>query len=206
MKARGNCRAASSLPCYHVPRRLTPLLLVVPVLYHALSLKQPWAALLAAGLKTIEIRRWRTRHTGPLLIHAARVPDDRHQAWAHLPSHLHQAASLGGGIVGVGTLHRCKRYSTPAAFVADASHHLNDPSWFESPGLYGLCFTDLHPLPFRQVPGYVRIFEVELDDLELPPTVASPGPAPTGLNAVLHRISRLVRSLGRGQSDPDPEV
>lgn len=37
----------------------------------ALSLWQPWASLVVAGVKTIETRRWSTRHRGPLLIHAA---------------------------------------------------------------------------------------------------------------------------------------
>ena len=37
----------------------------------ALSVRQPWASLLVAGVKTVETRSWRTRHRGPLLIHAA---------------------------------------------------------------------------------------------------------------------------------------
>lgn len=38
----------------------------------ALSLWQPWATLMAAGLKTIETRHWPTRYRGPLAIHAAK--------------------------------------------------------------------------------------------------------------------------------------
>ena len=37
----------------------------------ALSLWQPWASLLVAGVKQIETRSWPIRHRGPLLIHAA---------------------------------------------------------------------------------------------------------------------------------------
>jgi hypothetical protein len=169
----------------------------VAVLYHALSLKQPWAALLAAGLKTVEVRRWRTDYRGPLLIHAARVPDDRPEAWAHVPPELREAAGLGGGLVGVGTLASLKPYRDLDAFVADAGLHLNDPSWFEHQGLFGLCFTDLRPLPFRRVPGYVRIFEVELDGLDLPPAPAAPAAAAAPVfAAVLHRFRRLARALG----------
>ena len=40
----------------------------------ALSLWQPWASLMAAGLKTIETRDWPTRYRGPLAIHAAKRP------------------------------------------------------------------------------------------------------------------------------------
>lgn len=37
----------------------------------ALTLHQPWATLIAAGIKTIETRSWSTKHRGPLAIHAA---------------------------------------------------------------------------------------------------------------------------------------
>ena len=37
----------------------------------AISLWQPWATLMALGLKKIETRSWATKYRGPLLIHAA---------------------------------------------------------------------------------------------------------------------------------------
>lgn len=37
----------------------------------ALTLTQPWAGLVAAGLKTVESRTWGTAYRGPLAIHAA---------------------------------------------------------------------------------------------------------------------------------------
>lgn len=44
----------------------------------AISLWQPWASLMAMGLKKVETRHWPTRYRGPLLIHAAKkfVPPD----------------------------------------------------------------------------------------------------------------------------------
>jgi hypothetical protein len=42
----------------------------------ALSVKQPWASLIASGRKTIETRMYCTRHRGWLLIMASRVVDD----------------------------------------------------------------------------------------------------------------------------------
>ena len=42
----------------------------------ALSVKQPWASLIAGGHKTIEWRSWRTNYRGPLLICAGKIPDD----------------------------------------------------------------------------------------------------------------------------------
>lgn len=34
----------------------------------AISIKQPWASLVAAGTKTVECRTWKTHYRGPLLI------------------------------------------------------------------------------------------------------------------------------------------
>lgn len=40
----------------------------------ALSVRQPWAWAIAAGLKDVENRSWPTSYRGPLLIHASRKP------------------------------------------------------------------------------------------------------------------------------------
>ncbi|MFL5313070.1 MAG: ASCH domain-containing protein [Myxococcales bacterium] len=37
-----------------------------------LTLTQPWASLVAAGVKTIETRSWRSDYRGPIAIHAAK--------------------------------------------------------------------------------------------------------------------------------------
>ena len=42
----------------------------------ALIVRQPYAALIAAGIKRIENRSWPTAHRGALAIHAARAPAD----------------------------------------------------------------------------------------------------------------------------------
>ena len=42
----------------------------------ALSVRQPWANLIASGRKRIEYRSWATRYRGPLLICAARTAAD----------------------------------------------------------------------------------------------------------------------------------
>jgi hypothetical protein len=125
-------------------------------------LKQPWAALLASGRKTIEVRRWQTLRCGRILIHAARVPDERPEAWALVPRHLLEMARLSGGILGAGELTGCVSYRTLEAFVADKRHHLNDPAWFQ-PGLFGFKFANLTVLPFRPYSGWVRFFPVDYE-------------------------------------------
>lgn len=56
-----------------------------------LTLHQPWASLIAAGVKTIETRSWSTSYRGPLAIHAgkASVPLwDARSAWEAIgPGH-----------------------------------------------------------------------------------------------------------------------
>lgn len=128
---------------------------------YALSLKQPWAALLVHGRKTVEVRRWPTARRGSVLIHAARVPDERSEVWARVPPELREAARLLGGIVGQGELTGCRAYRTAEAFAADQARHLNDPGWFDGRVLYGFAFDRLTVLPFRPYPGWMRFFPVE---------------------------------------------
>jgi len=40
----------------------------------ALSVKQPWANMIASGEKTIETRKWYTDYRGPLLIVSSKAP------------------------------------------------------------------------------------------------------------------------------------
>ena len=132
--------------------------MVQPV--YALSLKQPWAALLVHGRKSVEVRSWPTARRGRILIHAARVSDPRPEAWAWVPPELADAARLVGGIIGAAELTGCRTYRTPDAFAADAHLHLNDPSWFRPPALYGFTLAHAAVLPFRELPGWMRFFPV----------------------------------------------
>ena len=137
--------------------------------HYALSLKQPWAALLVHGRKTVEVRRWATARRGPVLIHAARLPDERPEAWARVPPELLPAARLVGGVIGLGELKACLAYRSAQAFVADEARHLNHPAWFRPPQLYGFVFANARALPFRPFPGNVRFFRVPDLPGETPP-------------------------------------
>jgi ASCH domain len=137
----------------------------VEVTQYALSLKQPWAALLVHGRKTIEVRRWATARRGLILIHAARVPDARPEAWAHVPPELREASRIVGGVVGAADLTGVKAYRSAEAFVADQARHLNDPSWFQPPRLYGFLFANPRLLPFRSYKGNVRFFTVNPSEM-----------------------------------------
>ena len=43
----------------------------------AISLKQPWASLVADGKKTIETRKWPTKYRGDILIVSSKKPTDK---------------------------------------------------------------------------------------------------------------------------------
>jgi hypothetical protein len=130
---------------------------------YALSLKQPWAALLAHGLKTVEVRRWPTARRGRFLIHAARIPDPRADVWQLVPDPLREAAALNGGIVGAGEVTACLAYHTREEFELDRGRHWNDPQWFEGPVLYGFVVANAAALPFRPCSGWMRFFPVGRD-------------------------------------------
>lgn len=44
----------------------------------ALTIRQPWASLIAEGVKTIETRSWSTKYRGPIAIHAGKA-----ELWRH---------------------------------------------------------------------------------------------------------------------------
>lgn len=48
-----------------------------------LSVKQPWADLIASGEKSLEIRSWPTKYRGPLLIAASAAPSRSEDARRH---------------------------------------------------------------------------------------------------------------------------
>ena len=128
---------------------------------YALSIKQPWAALVVGGLKTVEVRRWPTARRGRVLIHAARIPDERDDAWKHVPEHLHALAQLQGGVIGAAELKDCKKYADLATFLRDQKLHLNEAHWFAPPLLYGFAFAKPEVVPFQRYKGWFKFFRVQ---------------------------------------------
>ena len=133
----------------------------------AISIKQPWAALIVAGLKTIEVRTWSARRVGPVLIHAGKTADDRPDGWALITTPaLSEAAALRGGFVGLAEVAGCLAYTSAETFAADADQHLNPPDWFAPPRLYGFLLRDIRPVTFYPYPGQTFFFRVRGVDLE----------------------------------------
>jgi hypothetical protein len=128
----------------------------------AISIKQPWATLLAYGVKSVEVRTWPSSRRGPVLIHASKTPDERPEAWKWITTpELRAATELRGGVVGWGEMIGCVHYTTADEFLADSGRHLNAPDWYVDSGLFGLTFRNLRPVPFFATPGNTFFFRVE---------------------------------------------
>src|SRR5215207_3624450 len=125
----------------------------------AVSIKQPWAALIVHGLKTIELRKWQPRRRGEIYIHAGANPDESPGAWANLPESLKAFAYRRRGVVGKVELKSVKRYVTLADYQADRANHFASDEWF-SEGLFGWVLENPQPLPFEPRPGNLRLFRL----------------------------------------------
>lgn len=138
----------------------------------AISLYQPWAQLLAAGVKRLETRSWMTTYQGPVAIHAGARMDDAFMALAAFDPHFHAAfreygwthwsQAYGdlpfGAIIGVATLRLCVGVESPAL-----APWLTPPERAFgnfSPGRYAWIFDDarlITPIPYR---GRQRLFNI----------------------------------------------
>ena len=84
-----------------------------------LSLKQPYADLLAIGRKTIEIRKWNTNFRGPFLIHASKnVNKD-----ACLTLGFDESNLVKGAIIGKAFVYDVIKYTTMDDFFGDRHKH-----------------------------------------------------------------------------------
>lgn len=116
----------------------------------ALTLWQPWASLVAHGLKTYETRSWATNYRGPLAIHAGlrrEMPDD--MDWSVLPAALKLDIERGtlprGAVVALARLVGCYECGPRigGAFVPPSAEE--DYGDF-SPGRYAWALEDVRPL------------------------------------------------------------
>lgn len=112
----------------------------------ALSIRQPWASLIASGRKTIELRSWRTHYRGPLLICSGSRPSS---AWR--PEDAAVIGPLGVSVCIVDVID-C-RLATPD----DAHAACTDPS----DGLFAWVLANARATEHRPVKGKLSFFQVE---------------------------------------------
>lgn len=102
-----------------------------------LSVRQPWANIIAAGTKTIETRSWWTKYRGPLLIASCKKP----------------AIEPAGKILAIVTLTAC-RLMSPRDKEAACCDYI--------PGWYSWVFSKIYKLQDPQpVKGSQGIYNVD---------------------------------------------
>ncbi len=146
------------------------------LLLPALSIRQPWAGLIVAGRKRIEIRHWSTALRGRLLIHASKTRDERSEAVGQVTSDVEDLCGLTGGVIGLVDLIECHEYRTRNQFVRAAADHLNMPEWFTPPAMYGLRLAAPIAVPFHRCSGQTRFFYV--GGVTVPPVIFPPEYSP----------------------------
>jgi predicted transcriptional regulator len=122
-----------------------------------LSLKQPYADLLAFGEKTIELRKWNTRFRGEFLIHASKNIDI--QACERLDIDIDKLTI--GAIIGSAFLYDFKEYSNQEEFNKDKQKHFSLVTKYFDGYKYGFLIRNARlfkkSIPYR---GKLRFFEV----------------------------------------------
>jgi hypothetical protein len=97
----------------------------------SLSIRQPWAWLIAAGHKNIENRGWRTDFVGRIYIHAAKLYDNSYRADLYhiaLPSVM-----TFGAIIGEVDIVDCVTRSNSKWFIGPYGFVLSNPVLYIKP-------------------------------------------------------------------------
>ena len=122
-----------------------------------LSLKQPFADLLALGEKTIELRKWNSKFRGEFLLHASKNIDI--DSCDRLDIDIDQLSV--GAIIGSAFLYDVKFYSTQEDFNRDKQKHFSIISKYLDGYKYGFLIRNAKmfskPIAY---PGQLRFFEV----------------------------------------------
>ena len=118
----------------------------------ALSVRQPWAWLIANNYKDIENRKWWTDFRGEFLVHTGKTFDREGYHWVKSNTEI-QMPEIDefpkGGIVGM-------------AELIDCVTHYNS-RWFFGP--YGFVIKNAKPLKFVPLRGRLQFFSVPLETI-----------------------------------------
>jgi hypothetical protein len=120
----------------------------------ALSVRQPWASLIAAGVKRAEVRPRPTRHRGPLLICASRSWRASADGLAAVQRLGHDIAALPRGVaIAVVDVVGCRPMAEGDAGAACCPLE---------PGAFVWLLTGARPIEPFAVHGRLGLFNVEL--------------------------------------------
>ena len=132
------------------------------MLERAISLRQPWASLMAHGHKRIENRSWPTKFEGPLLIHASLWwrREEIERDWA-LSLSILENAGLASPSFGMDEMRAARGGVIGRMTVTGCLAESDDPFFF---GPYGFPTRDAHALDkVVACRGMLGIFAVPKD-------------------------------------------
>ena len=139
------CVEKTGEPCHWVAENLCSA--CVPV--RALSIRQPWAQMLAQGIKPVENRTWGTAFRGRFWIHASKTFDREGYVWIRTTFPKLDIPMPGGysmgGIVGMATM-------------IDCVEEMPSP-WFAGP--FGFVIEQAEKVEFKKLLGQRKFFEAK---------------------------------------------
>jgi len=138
----------------------------------ALSLKQPFAWLIANGYLLVDDRSWGTQYRGPILIHASKGLYEEYYQYIkrHTDVPIPDRDKLEyGGVVGIAKLVLC---SKPGELPAGISREQRAHFGGVHQEYYGFLFEQATPLPLMPCAGKLGIFEIDIDKLLAAPPAA----------------------------------
>jgi len=141
-----------------------------------LSLKQPYAWLIANGYLLVDDRTWGTQYRGPILIHASKGLYEQYYDYIKSNTDIPLPAKEKlqyGGIVGIANLVLCSR---PGDLPKNISRLQRAHFGGIHQEYFGFLFEEATPVGFMPCPGKLGIFEINVDEL-----LAAPPPAQTEL-------------------------
>lgn len=117
----------------------------------ALSIRQPWAWLIAHGYKPVENRTWKTNYRGPILLHAS-------QGMTRFEYEEAAAVAIDAGVTNLPAFESLERGGFVGAVdVVDCVESHQSPFFF---GPYGFQLANAKPIPFVPFKGKLGFFEV----------------------------------------------
>lgn len=138
----------------------------------ALSLKQPYAWLIANGYLLVDDRTWGTGYRGPMLIHASKGLYEQYYYYIKTSTHIpipDKDKLDYGGVVGIAKLVLC---SKPGDLPAGISRQQRAHFGGVHQDYYGFLFEQATPLAFMPCAGKLGIFEIDMDKLLSAPPAA----------------------------------
>lgn len=135
----------------------------------AISIKQPWAWLIANGYMTVENKKWYTAHRGDILIHASKSQADLYRDIEHVREYfkigIDPKQLVFGQALAVAEMTECtKRPMTPV-----------DIYWHEA-GKFAWVLRRIRQIEPFAVRGRLNLFDVPFSWEEYPDQIREPLP------------------------------